>query len=192
MKRIEISKKVVSLNLSDVIFIIKRNVNLIMIISFYTSGLICGAVTANIISSGMFFCKDAVCTFLLLNLINIVILTVNFIMGLGCVGKPLVYVNIVFCGYYIGFAVSQFLLSYEINGILSFILRMPFAVIFSVTVIISSVVSVDMSEELIKFTFFGKNNFLPIKSYLIKYFLMIISCVISSFLYFLPDIFISS
>ena len=156
MKRIDISKKAVALNLSDVISMLKANINLVMIISFYTAGLIAGSLTSLKISAGITDYSNSFNVFLILNLISLMILTADFIMGLCCVGIPLVFLNSAFSGFYIGSIIAHYLKVYELKEIFVVLLRMPFAVIFSTTVILAAAASVDMCEDLIKFTFFRK------------------------------------
>lgn len=177
--------KAFTLNLSDIYKLIIDNINLIVSIIMLICGIIIGshAVCVNNdfsdIISFIFSFTDSFFIELFRSLLFcLLLLTINFILGLSCVGFPIISVNVSFSGFFIGcFITSSFLDYYESSSISSIFCRILTAVILCVIVLYSAEISCrqtsKISANLLNYT---KLSCLNIREYLLKYLCLLLLC----------------
>ena len=178
-----------TLNLTGLIEFIKENVNFIYLLSVLICGLIIGSSCAvRLIDNpgivGILTAENisAFQLFIILFLCYLSVITVNFSMGLCCVGMPFISLIPLFSGVISGSIMSLALNNFASQGEFMPFIRIAVALILLEAVIIySSDLSLKMSERVIKSMFFGIKNNGIIAAYLTRYLLiLVVSAVLSS------------
>ncbi len=179
MKKLNFQTKGVTINLSDVFYKFKKNINFVILFSLFCCGLIIGCVCVLINENFASYYEawqnnnGIASAFISRILIDLILLTMNFCMGFCCVGMPFITISPVIFGFFTGSVFASYLSLYTAKGIGIFILlKMPSLVISAVCIILSCIISYKMSDRLIKNTFFNIRENFSIKKYLTINFLL--------------------
>lgn len=144
---------------------IEYNINFFVYISLFIGGLIIGTISVyyypslNLITTELFLCyEDIFCVFFKNIILYFSFYIALFIFGLCGIGSPMILFANLFNGLYYGALFSVYCMNPDNYGILQFlILRFPSAIIFTITIILSSEIAMEMCSY-VKIKLIGANN----------------------------------
>ena len=121
---------------------------------------------------------------------NLLYCIIMWTLGLSIIGLPIIFIMIFFKSFITGFSVSSIFAKYGIKGILKVILYVfPSNIVFTIFVIFLSYFSILISNKIFLSAF--KKQTINFKTFMGKYFLILVIGVLISILCSLYDAFVS-
>lgn len=182
MKRIMIYTNRKNRNSLNIISLLKDNSSFIMVFLLFLSGLVIGTTITYVFPllqtfmNELFIISESAVSVFLRNFIfyntNYIAL---FVFGLCSIGSPFILSIPLLSGAYYGSIFTVFYNYTDANGIVSFLLlKLPAAIIFIITVILATSISLQMSANLNTVAFLNSRTSVNLKNYLIKFIIILV------------------
>ena len=184
----------------------KKNNLVILVLIVFVIGLIFGSIYITIISNtqkklalnhvSMFFNSlnkikfdDKIDLFKNSLYSNILYTTIMWVLGLSVVGIPIIFIMVFFKSFILGFSVSNIFAKYGIKGILKVLIYLiPTNALMAIFIIFLSSYSILISTKI--FTSAFKKQTINFKTFMGKYFFMLIIGILLSILCSIYDAFL--
>ena len=188
MKIKTIRTKTFATDFSLIISELNRHSLTVMIYLFLISGILIGSLNiacnnqlfeifSYLYQQQSSFSLEFLCKLILM----LIMLTINFIMGLSCVGKPIIWLSNFLIGIFSGSLITTILRLFQNIRIFSFS-TIIFVIILVITDIYSSSISCILSQHISQKILFNNKEKCDLKNYLKGFLFFMLIVLISSFL----------